>query len=345
MKADDTVLLNGRTARPLGVSRLGFGGAPLGNLYRKVTEEDAQGALRAAHACGVTLFDTAPFYGLGRSEERFGAAIGRFGRAGIVLSTKIGRLLVDGPVDETTKGLFVDAPEKQVVFDYTYDGVMRSHESSLERLGVDSIDILLVHDVDVWTHGNQAAADEKVRELFDGGGYRALGELKAAGRIAAFGAGVNEWQACETLLGHADFDCFLLAGRYTLIEQEALSSFLPTCAARDVGIILGGPYNSGILATGAIDGARFNYQPAPPHIMERVRRIESVCARHGVTLPAAALQFVLAHSAVKSVIPGAVSEREVRQNAALLGESIPAEFWADLKAARLLPEDAPVPGA
>ena len=345
VKADDTVLLSGRTARPLGVSRLGFGGAPLGNLYRKVTEEDAQGALRAAHACGVTLFDTAPFYGLGRSEERFGTAIARFGRASIVLSTKIGRLLVDGPVDETTKGLFVDAPEKQVVFDYTYDGVMRSHESSLERLGVDSIDILLVHDVDVWTHGNQAAADEKVRELFDGGGYRAVSELKAAGRIAAFGAGVNEWQACEALLGHADFDCFLLAGRYTLIEQEALGSFLPTCVTRDVGIILGGPYNSGILATGAVEGARFNYQPAPPHIMERVRRIEAACARHGVTLPAAALQFVLAHPAVKSVIPGAVSEREVRQNAALLGESIPAEFWADLKAVRLLPEDAPVPAA
>ena len=263
MNATDTANLSGRTARPLDVTRLGFGGAPLGNLYRKISEEDAQATLRAAHACGVRLFDTAPYYGLGRSEERFGTAIESFGRETIVLSTKIGRLLVDGPVDETTKGLFVDAPEKQVVFDYTYDGVMRSHDASLERLGVDAIDILLIHDVDVWTHGSQAAADEKVRELFDGGGYRALEELKAAGRIAAFGAGVNEWQACEALLGHADFDCFLLAGRYTLIEQEALTSFLPTCVARDVGIILGGPYNSGILATGSVEGARFNYQPAP----------------------------------------------------------------------------------
>ena len=156
-------------------------------------------------------------------------------------------------------------------------------------------------------------------------------ELKAAGRIAAIGAGVNEWEACEALLGHADFDCFLLAGRYTLIEQEALDSFLPMCVARDVGIILGGPYNSGILATGAVEGARFNYQPAPPHIMERVHRIESVCARHSVTLPAAALQFVLAHPAVKSVIPGAMAAQEVRQNVALLEESIPSALWADLK--------------
>ena len=288
MRATDTANLSGRTARPLGVTRLGFGGAPLGNLYRGISEEDAQATLGAAFAGGIKLFDTAPFYGLGRSEERFGVAIDRAGREGIVLSTKIGRLLVDGPADESTKGLFVDAPEKQVVFDYTYDGVMRSHDASLKRLGVEAIDILLIHDVDVWTHGSQAAADEKVRELFDRGGYRALDELKAAGRIAAIGAGVNEWQACEALLGHADFDCFLLAGRYTLIEQEAHASFLPTCVTRDVGIILGGPYNSGILATGAVEGARFNYQPAPPDIMERVRRIEGVCERHGVTLAAAA---------------------------------------------------------
>ena len=249
------------------------------------------------------------------------------------------------PWTSRRRGSSSDAPEKQVVFDYTYDGVMRSHDASLERLGVAAIDILLIHDVDVWTHGSQAAADEKVRELFDRGGYRALEELKAAGRIAAFGAGVNEWQACEALLGHADFDCFLLAGRYTLIEQEALTSFLPTCVARDVGIILGGPYNSGILATGAVEGARFNYRPAPPDIMERVRRIESACRDHGVTLPAAALQFVLAHPAVKSVIPGAMAEQEVRQNVALLEETIPPALWADLKEARLLRDDAPVPAA
>ena len=345
MKAGEMTTLSPGTARPLSVTRLGFGGAPLGNLYRRISEEDAQATLRAAHAGGIRLFDTAPFYGLGRSEERFGIAIESFDREGVVLSTKIGRLLVDGPVDGSTEGLFIDAPQKQVVFDYSYDGVMRSHESSIERLGVEAVDILLIHDVDVWTHGSQAAADAKVRELFDCGGYRALDELKAAGRIAAIGAGLNEWQACEALLARADFDCFLLAGRYTLIEQEALDSFLPACVARDVGIILGGPFNSGILATGAVEGARFNYRPAPPDVMERVRRIEAVCRDHGVTLPAAALQFVLAHPAVKSAIPGAMSAREVQQNVALLEETIPFAFWPDLKAAGLLRGDAPVSSA
>ncbi len=346
MKAGDTALLNARTSRPLGLTRLGFGGAPLGNLYRGVSEEDAQATLRAAHASGIRFFDTAPFYGLGLSEERFGTALDAMGREMVVLSSKIGRLIVDCPAEEATETpQFVDVPQKKVVFDYTYDGVMRSLESSLRRLRIEALDILLVHDVDVWTHGSQALADEKVRELFEGGGYRALEELRATGRIAAIGAGVNEWQACAALLERGDFDCFLLAGRYTLLEQEPLESFLPACLARDVGIILGGPFNSGILATGAVDGAKFNYEPAPPAVMERVRRLEAVCTRHGVTLPAAALQFVLAHPAVRSVIPGAMTPREVRQNAALLEESIPAAFWAELKARRLLHEDAPVPAA
>ena len=345
MKASDTAILSGRTARPLSVTRLGFGGAPLGNLYRGLTEEEAQATLAAAHASGVRFFDTAPLYGLGRSEDRFGTAIAGFGRESIVLSTKVGRLLVDGAVDPKWADFFIDAPERQVVYDYTYDGVMRSHEASLERLRVDAADVLLVHDVDAWTHGSEEAADEKVRELFDGGGYRALQALKAAGRIAAIGAGVNEWQACEKLLELGEFDCFLLAGRYTLIEQTALESFLPLCVARDVGIILGGPFNSGILATGAVDGAHYNYALAEPPILDLVRRIEAVCADHGVTLPAAALQFVLAHPAVKSVIPGAMADSEVRQNVALLKEPIPSQFWAELKGQGLLREDAPVPAA
>ena len=345
MKAGDTAVLSARTRRPLDVTRMGFGGAPLGNLYRRVSEEDAQATLGAAYACGIRFFDTAPFYGLGRSEERFGTAIKGFGRENIVLSSKIGRLIVDCAADEATPTIFADAPQRKVVFDYTYDGVMRCLESSLARLEVEAIDIVLVHDIDVWTHGSQALVDEKARELFDGGGYRALDELRAGGRVAAIGAGLNEWQACEALLERGDFDCFLLAGRYTLLEQEALDTFLPRCVARDVGIILGGPYNSGILATGAVEGARFNYEPAPAHIVERVRRIETVCGHHGVTLPAAALQFVLAHPAVKSVIPGAMSEREVRQNVALLEEPIPSQFWTDLKSERLLHDEAPVPAA
>lgn len=345
MKAHDTTILDARTSRPVRLTRMGFGGAPLGNLYRRVSEEDAQGALRAAYACGIRYFDTAPVYGFGRSEERIGVAIERLGRENIVLSSKVGRLLVDCSAAEMAPAPFVDVPQKKDVFDYTYDGVMRSLESSLQRLAVDDIDIVFVHDIDALTHGTRALSDARVRELFDAGGYRALEELKAGGRIAAFGAGVDEWQVCEKLLELAEFDVFLLAGRYTLLEQEALDTFLPMCQARDVGVILGAPFNSGILATGAVEGAKFNYETAPWPIMDRVRRIEALCRDHGVRLPAAALRFIVAHPAVRSVIPGAMSEREVRQNVALLEQPIPPQLWAELKTALLLHERAPVPAA
>jgi len=343
MKAADTTLLNTRTARPVPLTRMGFGGAPLGNLYRKVSEADAQAALQAAYDAGIRFFDTAPQYGLGRSERRFGEAIKRFGRDTIQLSTKIGRLLVDCEPHEVTPEAFVDVPQKRIVFDYTYDGVMRSYEASRERLGVANADILLVHDVCVFSQGSQAASDAKVRELFDGGGYRALSELRAAGEIAAIGAGVNEWEVCERLLGLGDFDGFLLAGRYTLLEQEALESFLPLCRKRDVGIILGGPYNSGILATGAVPGAKYNYADAPEAILERVRRIEAVCAAHSTPLIAAALQFVLGHPSVKTVIPGAVNAAEVMANVAVLQTPIPTCLWSDLRGEGLIRADAPLP--
>ena len=324
---------------------MGFGGAPLGNLYRRIEEADAQGALQAAWDAGIRYFDTAPQYGLGISERRFGEALRRWDRGDLTLSTKVGRLLVDCAPGEVTPEAFVDVPQKRIVFDYSYDGVMRSHEESLERLGVSSIDVLLVHDVDVVSHGSQTASDARVRELFDRGGFRALTELRDAGTVKAIGAGVNEWQVCETLLGLGDFDCFLLAGRYTLLEQEALESFLPLCVSRDVGIIIGGPYNSGILATGAVEGARYNYAPAPPAILDRVRRIEAVCADHGVRLIEAALQFAIGHPAVRAVIPGAVSAAEVQTNARIFSRRIPHPLWADLKSAGLLRPDAPTPGA
>ena len=336
-------LLNQRTSRPVPLTQLGFGGAPLGNLYRKVEEQDAQAALQAAFDCGARFFDTAPQYGLGRSEMRFAAALQRFGRENIQLSTKVGRLLLDCAPDEVTPEAFVDVPQKRIVFDYSYDGVMRSYEESKARLGVDAVDILLVHDVCAFSQGSQEASDAKVRELFDGGGYRALSELRDAGEVAAIGAGVNEWQVCERLLGLGDFDGFLLAGRYTLLEQEALDSFLPLCEKRDVGIILGGPYNSGILATGAVPGAKYNYADAPPEIMELVRRIEAVCAAHDTPLIAAALQFVLGHPCIKTVVPGAVSAAEVQANAALMERQIPAALWQDLRAEGLIRPDAPLP--
>ncbi|MEX0320461.1 MAG: aldo/keto reductase [Ruegeria sp.] len=343
MKAADTAPLNLRTTRPVPLTRMGFGGAPLGNLYRKVSDEDAQAALQAAFDAGIRYFDTAPQYGLGRSEERFGMAIRRFGRDNIQLSTKIGRLLLDCEPHEVTPEAFVDVPQKRIVFDYTYDGVMRSYEASRQRIGVTNADILLVHDVCVFSQGSQEVSDAKVRELFDGGGYKALTELREAGEIAAVGAGVNEWQVCEKLLGLGDFDGFLLAGRYTLLEQEALETFLPLCEKRDVGIILGGPYNSGILATGAVPSAKYNYADAPPDILDRVRRIEAVCAAHGTPLIAAALQFVLGHPCVKTVVPGAVSGAEVEANVQLLETPIPAGLWSDLKSEGLIRPDAPLP--
>jgi D-threo-aldose 1-dehydrogenase len=332
MNASDQVAL--RAARPVPLTRMGFGGAALGNLYRRIAEEDAQGALDAAWQAGIRYFDTAPQYGLGRSEARFGAAIRRFDRSELTLSSKVGRLLEDCAPHEVT-------PE---AFDYSYDGVMRSHEASLARLGTDRIDILFVHDVDGFSHGSKEAGEARVRELFDRGGYRAMLELRDSGQVSAIGAGVNEWQVCERLLGLGDFDCFLLAGRYTLLEQDALESFLPLCVARDVGIILGGPYNSGILATGPVDGARYNYAPASPEILDRVRRIEAVCTAHGVRLIEAALQFVTTHPAVRTVIPGAVSADEVNANVALFSRPLPVALWSDLKQAGLLRQDAPTPG-
>lgn len=343
MKPNDLIPLNGRTGERVRLTRMGFGGAPLGNLYRRVSDADAHAALCAAYDVGIRYFDTAPQYGLGRSEERFGKALALFDGNDVILSTKVGRLLLDCEPDEVTPESFVDVPQKRIVFDYTYDGVMRSYEASKMRLRRDHAEILLVHDVCAFSQGSVEESDAKVRELFDGGGFRALVELREAGDIAAIGAGVNEWQVCERLLALGDFDCFLLAGRYTLLEQDALESFLPLCDKRDVGIILGGPYNSGILATGAVEGARYNYEAASPDILERVRKIEAVCRAHATPLIAAALQFVFGPDCVKTVIPGATNRAELLANVALLGTDIPPALWTDLKGEGLIRADLPVP--
>jgi len=342
MKASDTTALNSRTRQPVNLTRMGFGGAPLGNLYRKISEDNAQSALQAAFDAGIRFFDTAPQYGLGRSEMRFNPAIQRFGRQKIKLSTKVGRLLEDCTPEEVTPEAFVDVSQKCIVYDYTYDGIMKSFETSKERLGVSEVDLLFVHDVDVFTHGSQEASDAKVRELFEERGYHALEELRNNGDILAIGAGVNEWQVCQRLMNLGDFDCFLLAGRYTLLEQDALETFLPSCLKRDVGIILGGPYNSGILATGPVAGAKYNYIEAPKDILNQVGKIDKVCHSHGVRLIEAALQFVFGHPAVKSVIPGASNASEVEENVSILESRIPAQLWSDLQGEGLIRSDAPI---
>ena len=332
-----------RSGSELVVTRLGFGTAPLGNLYRPLSEVQARATLESAWDAGIRYFDTAPQYGLGLAETRLNGFLREHRAKRPLLSTKVGRLLErSDPATRTGVGKFFDVPSRRERYDYSYDGVMRSFEASLERLGVDAVDILYCHDVDTFTHGSRDASDRRVAE-FMAGGYRALTELRAAGVVAAIGAGVNEWEVCETLAKAGDFDLFLLAGRYTLLEQEALRSLLPLCLERGIGIVIGGPFNSGILATGPTPGAFYNYDPAPSHILQRVARIEAVCRRHDVALAAAALAFPLAHPAVVSVIPGGQTPDEVRQNVERLAHPIPAALWGELKYEGLLHAEAPVP--
>ncbi|MBV8474382.1 MAG: aldo/keto reductase [Hyphomicrobiales bacterium] len=332
-----------RSGAALHFTELGFGAAPIGNLYRPLTEKEARATLDVAWTDGCRYYDTAPLYGLGLSETRLNGFLRAKPRGGYLLSTKVGRLLELCPPDQRTRpGAFFETPSRREVFDYSYDGVMRSLEFSLERLGVDQIDILYAHDVDVFTHGSQVAADARFRELMEGG-YKALVKLREAGVIKAFGAGVNEWQAAEKLARAGDFDVFLLAGRYTLLEQDALESFLPYCVEKKIGVVIGGPFNSGILATGPKRGAFYNYAPAPADIVERVRRIEAVCKAHKVKLAEAALRFPLSHPAIVSVIPGGQKPSEARRNAEMLDAQIPAALWRALKTEGLLRPDAPTP--
>ena len=330
----------GKTA--LRVTSLGFGGAPLGNLYQPMNDATAAETVDAALSADIRYFDTAPFYGHGLSEHRLGQALRSQQRDAFVVSTKVGRLLRPEDPACVDPGLFPGCLPFRPVFDYSYDGVMRSIEDSLQRLGLHRIDLVLIHDLALDTHHSQEITDKYFGELMDGG-YAALDTLRREGVISAIGAGLNEWQACQRLAEAGDFDCFLLAGRYTLLEQDALDSFLPLCERDQISIIIGGPYNTGILATGAIDGAYYNYEPAPTAVLDKVRRIDAVCQHHDVSIAAAALQFVLHHPCVASVIPGASSAAEVQRNLATFKAPVPDALWAELKTAGLLRNDAPTP--
>jgi D-threo-aldose 1-dehydrogenase len=324
-------------------TELGFGSASTGNLYRAYTEDEAQATLDAAWDAGIRYFDTAPFYGLGLAETRINHFLRGKKRDSYVLSTKVGRRLgLCKPEERAGHGKFFDTPTRREIFDYSYDGIMRSVEDSLERLGIDRIDILYGHDLDVFTHGSQEAADRRQAE-FMAGGYNALLKLREEGSVKAIGAGINEWQACQKLAEQGDFDLFLLAGRYTLLEQDSLETCLPLLEKRGIGVVIGGAYNSGILATGPKPGAFFNYDPAPPEILDRVAKIEAVCKKHGVKLVQAALRFPLVHPVVACVIPGAARAGEIALNMETLAATIPAALWADLKSAGLMQADAPVP--
>jgi D-threo-aldose 1-dehydrogenase len=329
-----------REIRGLKLGPFGFGGAPLGNLFAPIDEAAAVAAVRRAYDQGLRHFDTAPHYGHGLSEHRIGEALRGRPRDSFVLSTKVGRLLhPDATAPSAQFGFAGTLPFVQR-YDYSADGARRSLEFSLHRLGMARIDIAYVHDCDHDAHG--ADGPRRFREAMEGA-LPALTRMKAEGVVSAIGLGVNHWETCRDALAHGHIDLFLLAGRYTLLDQSALDELLPLCVARGTGIVVGGPYNSGILATGAKPGATYDYKPATPEILARVAAIETVCARHRVPLRAAALQFPLAHPAVVAVIPGARTPDEVDDNVALMKHPIPADLWAELKSARLLPAAAPTP--
>lgn len=324
----------------LDVTAFGFGTAPVGNFLREIDNETSTAMFDTAWDAGVRMFDTAPMYGHGLSELRTGEALRWKNRDDFVLASKVGRRLVPTPRAEIDFAPWVNAAPNIMEFDYTYDGTMRAFEDSLQRLALERMDIVFIHDIDVFTRGDEQP--EVFKQAMDGA-YKALAKLRDEGVVKAIGVGVNEWQVCQAALEQRDFDAFLLAGRYTLLEQDAQDTFLPMCVDRGAAVLVGGGFNSGILATGAKDGAKYNYAPAPTEIMEKVAKIEQVCADHNVPLPAAALQFVVAHPAIPSFIAGTRNVDQLSQNLKWFSHDIPTDFWAELKQKGLLREDAPVP--
>lgn len=317
------------------VTELSFGAAGIGNLFRPVSDEAASAAVQAAWDAGVRTFDTAPHYGLGLSERRLGAALRGRGRDAYTLSTKVGRLLEPHPEggggDDLAHGFAVPDTHRRV-WDFSSDGVLRSLEASLDRLGLDRVDIALLHDPD--HHAEQALTEA----------YPALERLRGEGVVKAIGIGMNQCALPTRFLRETDIDVVLLAGRYTLLEQEGLAEVLPEAAARGRSVIVGGVFNSGLL-TDPRPGAMYDYAPTPPHVLDRALRMQAVADRHGVPLRAAALHFPLGHPAVASVLSGARSATEVQDTVDQIRRTVPTALWDELRAEELLPPDVPVPAA
>ncbi|MGR3464944.1 aldo/keto reductase [Limimaricola sp.] len=315
------------------IDSFGLGGAPLGGNFVDLDYAQAADLIRTAQDAGLRYFDTAPWYGFGRSERVIGDMLRGTDH---VLSDKVGRLLKPGGVDDPMQYGMIDPLPFHVVYDYGYDGIMRAYEDNLQRLGLDRIDILLAHDIGVFTHGDENA--RHFRDLAEGG-YRAMDELRSAGLVKAIGIGVNENQVCMDALGIGAWDVFLLAGRYTLLEQSPLDALFPACRDAGTSIICGGPFNSGIL----VGRETWNYATAPGEVVDKARALARVADSFGVPLPAAALQFPLGHDLVTSVIPGPRNAEEFRQNLEWSRTPVPGEFWAALRSKGLLHEAAPVP--
>lgn len=315
----------------LEVTRIGLGCAPIGGLFGDIPNEQAHAVVQRALSNGFNLFDTAPLYGSGKSEVRLGQALAKTPRNSYVLATKVGRILEPSDDPGRGEGVFANPNPFKSVFDFSYDGIMRSFEESLSRLGLDRVDILHIHDPD--DHF------EKVMK----GAYPALEKLRNEGVISGVSAGMNQCEMLAQFARAGNFDCFLLAGRYSLLDQSALNELFPLCQEKNIGIIAGGTYNSGILAKGSGPGATYNYKEASPEIVRKAKGLEEAAARHQVSLKAAASQFVLAHPVVTTIVPGTRLPDRVTENLRLLSEVIPSDFWAELRSEGLIHEEAPVP--
>lgn len=326
----------------LRVSRLGFGAAPLGDLYALLNDAAAIDAVVEAVRGGINLIDTSPLYGHGLSEHRVGTALRRLAaeRPGLLLSSKVGRVMQPARGPDWDREGYLGGLPFEAKLDYSYDATLRSIEQSLLRLGTDQLDIVLIHDVDARNHG--AALDARFSEAVNGA-YRALDALRSQGVIRALGIGVNEAPVCVRFAKECQLDVVLLAGRYSLLDDSATQEFFPLAQQQGIGILLGGVFNSGILATGAIQGAKYDYADASEAVLQRVRRMEAVCNRHQVPLACAAMQFAAAHPAVHSLVLGAVSPAEVQRNFKAWQTPIPAALWQELRSERLIAEHLPTP--
>ncbi len=322
------------------VSEIGFGAASIGNLYQACTDDAAKLAVETAWNADICFFDTAPEYGYGLSERRLGDALRDRVRSDYVLSTKVGDCLYarHDAVPQENKW-FVKPLPFFLKHDYSYDGVMRAFEDSLQRLGLNKIDMILVHDLDPVVH--EPKEFKKHFQIYIEGGYKALDKLRSEGVIAAVGFGVKKWEVCADAMQYGDYDCFMLQGNYTLLEQPAFDEFMPRCAKENISILLAGPFASGILATGAKKGGYFHHRAANKDVLVKVEKIEDICAQYGVSLQAAAIQFPLKHPVIASVVIGTASPASIEKNLKFAKEKIPAEFWGTLKSEKIIPENAP----
>ena len=322
---------------------LGFGGSTIGNIdqSRIVPESDAFAAIQTAWNRGIRYFDTGPLYGVGIGEQRMGHVIRQHARETYTISTKVGVILKPLAPNTPDKGQFTNRLPFEAIYDYSYDATMRSIEDSMQRIGLNQFDIALIHDIDERTHG--VKGQKKVFSEAMEGAYLALERLRGDGVLQAIGVGVSSWEICQECALSSDVDCFILAGRYTLLEQESLKSFLPLCQDRNIGVIAAAPYNSGILIHGPTRGVHYNYVPATIEILNKTRKIQAVCDRHEVSLAAAALQFPLGHPAVSIVLPGPRTPAQVEKTVQLFQEKISRDFWEDLKFEQLINVDAPCP--